>query len=153
MADRKKLPLSVALGTLLIPVSAFAASALVKDAPVVESPTTVATTAQAQTEAVFAPQTVSAADLTAACGVEGLKLVESEAQQSITAIQQAALDALREICVQEGMPLPGKPVPEPVTQTVVVANAAASAPSVSQGSSEHEAEHEEEPGHGVEDDD
>jgi hypothetical protein len=147
MADNKKLTASIALGTLLIPLSAFAASVLIKDVPPVESTTSVTAPAVPQPTAGFATQTATAADLLAACGVEGLRLVQAEAEQSISSIQQAALDALREICVQEGMPLPGKPAPEPVTQTVVV-NAAPST-TVSQSSSddqsrvEHEEEHEE----------
>lgn len=151
MANNKKLSASVALGTLLIPLSAFAASVMVKDAPPVESTTSVTSSVPPPAETVFASQVATAADLQAACGVEGLGLVEAEAKLSITAIQQAALDALREICAQEGTPLPGKPAPEPITQTVVVANASSS-PSVSQGSSEHEVEHEEESGHEAEED-
>lgn len=148
MADRKKLPISVALGTLLIPVSAFAASVLVKDAAPVESTTSVTAPAVTQAGTGFATQTATAADLRAACGVEGLRLVDAEANLSITGLQQAALDALREICVQEGMPLPGKPAPEPVTETVIVANGASS--SATQGSSE--VEHEEHEHEGEDDD-
>jgi len=148
MADNKKLSASIALGTLLIPLSAFAASVLVKDVPPVESTTTSVTSSAVPVATTgFATQTATAADLEAACGVEGLRLVQAESDLSISSIQQAALDALREICLQEGMPLPGKPAPEPVTQTVVV-NAAPST-SVSQTSSDdqsegqHEEEHEE----------
>jgi hypothetical protein len=65
--------------------------------------------------------------------------VDGEANGSITELQQSALDALREICAQQGMPLPGKPVPEPIVQTVV---SASSAPPVTQGSFEDESEHE-----------
>jgi hypothetical protein len=48
--------------------------------------------------------------------------VAAEAGGSIGDIAQGALDALREICAQQGMPLPGKPVPPPITQTVVLAD-------------------------------
>ncbi|HLF61988.1 MAG TPA: hypothetical protein VI980_12510 [Acidimicrobiia bacterium] len=157
MADRKGLSASVALGTLLIPLSAFAATVLVKDTPPVESSTSVSTTVvEPVTEAVFAPQTATVADLAAACGEQGLRLVEAEAGESISDIQQAALDALREICAQQGMPLPGKPIPEPITQTVVVSNAQ-SAPAGSPASPGEESEvkpeeeHEEEDQHEVED--
>jgi hypothetical protein len=158
MASNKKLSVSVALGTLLIPLSAFAASVLVKDAPPVETTTSVAAQVVAEATTDFANQTATAADLQAACGVEGLQLVAAEANSSMSAIQQAALDALREVCAQEGLPLPGKPTPEPVTQTVVVASSASS-PSVSQGSSysesesEHEQDEHEEHEHEEEDDD
>jgi hypothetical protein len=151
MADNKKLTTSIALGTLLIPLSAFAASVLVKDAPPVESTISVTSPAVPVAATGFATQTASAADLQAACGVEGLRLVQAETDQSISSIQQAALDALREICAQEGMPLPGKPAPEPVTQTVVVnaapSNSISQAPSNGQSETEHEEEHEEEHEH------
>jgi hypothetical protein len=43
--------------------------------------------------------------------------VSAETDGSITGVQVAALDALREICTQEGMPLPG-PNSEIAGQTV-----------------------------------
>lgn len=143
---RQGLSASVALGTLLIPLSAFAASMMVRNDAPVEPPTSVSSTVvDSPIEAVFDTQTATAADLVAACGEAGLRLVDTEADGSITGIQQAALDALREICSEQGMPLPGKPIPEPIVQTVVVANAA-SAPPLSQSASGDESgyEHEEE---------
>ncbi|HLF43169.1 MAG TPA: hypothetical protein VJA46_06535 [Acidimicrobiia bacterium] len=151
MADRKGLSASVALGTLLIPLTAFAASMMVRNDPPVEPATSVTSTVvEPQVGAVFDTQTATAADLMAACGEAGLRLVATEADGSITDIQQAALDALREICAQEGLPLPGKPIPEPIVETVVVANAS-SGSSVAQSPNgdesgyeeEHEDEHEE----------
>jgi hypothetical protein len=70
----------------------------------------------------FAVQTATAADLAAACGETGTGMVAAEMEGSISDIQQAALDALREICAEQGMPLPGKPAPEPLTQTVILAD-------------------------------
>jgi len=149
VADRKGLSASVALGTLLIPLTAFAASVMVGDGTAADPATTVTSTiVETKVGPVFTSQTATAADLVAACGEAGLDLVDSEAEGSITDIQQAALDALREICAQQGMPLPGKPVPEPIVETVV-ANAA-SGPSVSpplfETEREYEAENEDEDG-------
>jgi hypothetical protein len=141
MADRKGLSVSVALGTLLIPLTAFAASALVGDGMAAEPLTTVGAAVFAtQADPGSDGQAATAADLVAACGQAGLDLVDGEANGSITELQQSALDALREICAQQGMRLPGKPVPEPIVQTVV---SASSAPPVTQGSFEDESEHEE----------
>jgi hypothetical protein len=108
---------------LLVPLSAYAASVLVGDRvePVAEAPAP-PPVATPVTLTEFAPQTATAADLEAACGELGVGMVAAEADGSITDIQQAALDALREICAQQGMPLPGKPAPPPVTQTVVLAD-------------------------------
>ncbi len=148
MAANKKLSASIALGTLLIPLSAFAASVLVPEAAPTEPTTSVPSRSAPQVESVFVTQAATAADIEAACGVEGLRLVDAEANHSISGVQQAALDALREICAQENRPLPGRPAPDPVTRTVVV-NAAPSV-SASPGSSddqsevEHEDEHEDE---------
>ncbi|MEX2651398.1 MAG: hypothetical protein WD473_02990 [Acidimicrobiia bacterium] len=141
MADRKGLSVSVALGTLLIPLTAFAASVLVGDGMAAEPVTTVGSAVFAtQADPGSDGQAATAADLVAACGRAGLDLVDGEANGSITELQQSALDALREICAQQGMPLPGKPVPEPIVQSVV---SASSAPPVTQGSFEDESEHEE----------
>jgi hypothetical protein len=74
----------------------------------------------------FEIETATAADLAAACGETGMGMVAAEIEGSISAIQQAALDALREICAEQGIPLPGTPVPEPLTQTVIHADSPAS---------------------------
>jgi hypothetical protein len=79
-------------------------------------------------------------------------LVAAEADGTITVVQQAALDALRPICEQQGMALPGKAEPDPIFETVVVqpTNGVASGPtsvtgttSTSQVYEEHEDEYEE----------
>ena len=120
---RQGLSVSVVLGTLLIPLSAFAASVLVTNDGSGDPPATTMPTAAAQPQSVPAiePPIASSADLVAACGEAGLLLVDAEVAGSISEVQQAALDGLREICTQQGIPLPGKPVPEPIVQTVVVA--------------------------------
>jgi hypothetical protein len=120
---RQSLSVSVVLGIVLVPLAAFAASVLVdSEEPSETSSTTVpAAVAPIQPEAVPSPETASTDDLAAACGDAGLVLVDAEADGSISEVQQAALDGLREVCDQQGMPLPGKPAPEPIVQTVVVA--------------------------------
>jgi hypothetical protein len=122
---RQSLSVSVVLGIVLVPLAAFAASVLVdSEEPSETSSTTVpaAVAPTTQPEAVPSPETASADDLAAACGDAGLVLVDAEADGSISEVQQAALDGLREVCDQQGMPLPGKPAPEPIVQTVVVAD-------------------------------
>ena len=64
--------------------------------------------------------TESAADLTSACGDDGLALVAAEADGSITEIQQAALDALRPLCEEAGLALPAPTAPDPVVVETVV---------------------------------
>ena len=137
--------ISLILGLLLIPLSAVAATALISsdgeseldDAGVivVEVPeatvpeSTVPTTEVLEAETVFVtePPTATSADLGAACGPEGLELVEREAEGTITDLEQAALDALRQICAGEGLELPGPPAPPPVVRTVSVVDSSSSA--------------------------
>lgn len=114
---------SVIVGTLLVPLSAVAALVMADPGESAATTTTSTTTVAAQapsTTAVLAGTDDSPEDLATACGVEGMDLVALEEDGAITPVQQAALDALREICAQEDMPLPGKPAPEPVIETVVV---------------------------------
>jgi hypothetical protein len=114
---------SVLVGLVLVPLSAYAASILVSDRMPAESEASIpAPVATPVTVTDFAAQTASAADLEAACGDAGLGMVAAEADGSIGDVEQAALDALREICAEQGMPLPGKPAPPPLTQTVVLAD-------------------------------
>ena len=127
--------ISLILGLLLIPLSAVAAAALissddgsgsaaVEPAVVVAEvqETTVTTTETADAETVFVTEapTATAVDLEAACGSDGLELVEREAAGTITDLEQAALDALRQICAAEGLELAGPPAPPAVVRTVAV---------------------------------
>ena len=130
---RRSVSASVLAGMLLVPLSAYAASVLVSDRTQVEPEAAVpAPIYTPVTVTDFATQTASAADLEAACGDVGLGMVGAELDGSISDIQQAALDALREICAQQGMPLPGKPAPQPITQTVILADGQP-APSIGDG--------------------
>lgn len=133
--------ISLILGLLLIPLSAVAATALISNdgetddgeaaVTVVDVPeTTITTTTEvvvAETVFVTEPPTATRGDLEAACGEEGFELVEREASETITDLEQAALDALRQICAEEGLELPGPPAPPPVVRTVKVVDSSASA--------------------------
>jgi hypothetical protein len=92
--SKKSVSLSVMLGTLLVPLSAYAASSLVETSGVAES-VTAPETPVVVSAANTAPSTGT--DLETACGEAGL-----------------ALDALRGICAEQGMPLPAPPAPQPV---------------------------------------
>jgi len=121
---KRSVTTSMVLGLLLVPLSAFAASVLIGDRAQTEPEAPAPASAPLTTPVTatdFAIETATVADLTAACGETGMGMVAAEMDGSISDIQQAALDALREICVEQGMPLPGKPAPEPLTQTVVLA--------------------------------
>ncbi len=167
--------ISLILGLLLIPLSAVAATALMSNdgetdgddvgAIVVEVPeTTVATTEAAVAETVFVtePPTATRADLEAACGPEGLELVEREAEGTITDLEQAALDALRQICAGEGLELPGPPAPPPVVRTVKVVDSSSATPtgdtlpddeSVSDDDDQYDDDHDADDDHDDEDED
>lgn len=124
---------SLIVGMLLIPVSAFAAYAIVSSGGPEEPPSTVAmtiadtttstiaeTTTTAVDTIVVEPVTASDSDLERACGEDGLVLVAAEADGTITEVQQAALDALRQVCAESGLELAGPPAPEPIVRTVTV---------------------------------
>lgn len=101
----RSLLLSLVIGALLVPLAAYGASSLVNAAPSQDP---------APSPTALVPATTSTvadgpADLEIACGDEGLRLVAAEADGSISAVQQAALDALRDICAREGRSLPGAP--------------------------------------------
>jgi hypothetical protein len=112
---KRSVSLSVILGTLLVPLSAYAASALFDAGDVAESAITAESSPSGAT-AVTGPPTV-AADLGKACGEAGLAMVATESAGTISELQQAALDALRGICAEQGIPLPA-PEPEPVVTSV-----------------------------------
>jgi hypothetical protein len=110
------------IGLVLVPLSAYAATVLVSDRSPAEPAASLLAPGEVATVTDFATQTASEADLEAACGDVGLGMVAAEADGSIGDIEQAALDALREICAQRGTPLPGKPVSPLVTASMVLAD-------------------------------
>lgn len=120
----KSLSFSIIVGTLLVPLAAGAAIWLTDPGRGGEETSAPTTTAAPAEMATMKPTTASsidvAADLKQACGAEGNQLVALEESESITDVQQAALDALREVCEQERIPLPSKALANPIVQTVVV---------------------------------
>jgi len=129
---KKGLSVSIIVGTLLVPLTALAAIWLTDPDQAAEETSYPTTTALVTT--VTSPPTTTtatidiAADLQTACGPEGMQLVSLEESASITKVQQAALDALREVCQQQGIPLPSKPVADPIVKTVVVPATIAASP-------------------------
>ena len=104
---------SLFLGLMLVPLSAAASMFLV-------SPTTDGGKATGagtfESEAILVDE-----DLALACGPDGMALVALEQAEGLTVLQKAALDALRPICDQQGMPLPPAPVVDrPQGETIVV---------------------------------
>jgi hypothetical protein len=110
---RKSVSLSVMLGTLLVPLSAYAASSLVETSGVAASVTAPETSPVVE-PAVIAPPPPGS-NLETACGEAGLAMVADETAGTLSQLQQAALDALRGICAEQGMPLPAPAAPQPVT--------------------------------------
>jgi hypothetical protein len=95
------------------------------------------------TEAVVATE----ADIQTACARDGIILAAKESVGVISPIEQAALDALRPICEQNGLALPAAPqevAPAPQVVTVYEQQAAdaAAAPTTGEHEGEHESEHE-----------
>jgi hypothetical protein len=117
---KKGLSVSIIVGTLLVPLTALAAIWLTDTDQAAEETSAPTTTALVTNDI--------AADLQTACGPEGMQLVSLEESASITNVQQAALDALREVCQQQGIPLPSKPVADPIVKTVVVPATIAASP-------------------------
>jgi hypothetical protein len=110
--SKKSVSLSVMLGTLLVPLSAYAASSLVETSGVADSVTAPETSPVVEPAVTTAPP--PGADLETACGEAGLAMVAAETAGTISQLQQAALDALRGICAEQGMPLPAPAAPQPV---------------------------------------
>lgn len=158
-AAKNKLSLSMALGTLLVPISAVAAiwlsdpgqPAQAETAP----PSTTTTTAAATADSASTFDNVGAtkSDLRAACGYVGMTLVDAERNGTITDIQQAALDALRDVCDEQGLSLPAAPSPDTQTISQDTSSSSASAAtttdqsSVSSSNGEHESEYDSESEH------
>lgn len=133
----RRLSLSVLLGMALIPVAAVVAVAVVN--PQTEAEGTpeplvaLTTTSTAASEAMLIVEPISASsdDLADACGQDGLELVQLEQDKAISDVQQAALDALRLLCEEKGMPLPGPAAPPPIVTTKVIEVATPASPTTS----------------------
>lgn len=141
-AKKDTKPLSVIIGTLLVPLSAVAAYALTTPALEPEIPVaSVSTTSTAL--AVTNPATDS--DIAEACGPAGIALVEAEANGTITEVQQAALTALRDICGAQGSPLPAAVEPTNGSGLLVANSSTPQSPpptvSQSQDDDDHDDDH------------
>lgn len=138
----RRFALSLAAGLLLIPLSATAGFAIINDiATAPEEPATTlaveprasATTPTAQV--VVQPVAATPYDLALACGPDGATLVAAETGGTISEVQQAALDALRQICADAGMALPDPAALPPIVRTV---EASASSPSTTLQQTSHD---------------
>jgi hypothetical protein len=69
-----------------------------------------------------------------ACTDGAAELIAAEADGSIDPLQAAALDALREICDEQGFIVAGPPEPEPIISVVNVTSSSRSATSSDQSS-------------------
>lgn len=119
-----RLTASVVAGLLLVPASAIAAVAIVgatrSPSPGMEaaSTTTVSNVNALAVPASLADIDVSDDHIDEACGTDAGALVAFEQDGSISDIQAAALDALREICSDHGRPIAAAPAPAPVVRVV-----------------------------------
>ncbi len=146
--DRTRMRLVVALivGALSVPAVAYIAGARngATEDPAVSLPAAKAPAAVPATDS-----TVS--DLYLACGAEGEALVAGEADGTLTPVERAALNALRTICADAGLPLPEPTSSEPPTVVIeAFADSPATAAAVDtvrdddeyEGGHEYEDEHE-----------
>lgn len=122
----RRFALSLAAGLLLIPLSATAGFAIINGiATAPDEPATTlpvepeASTTTSTTELVVDPVAATPYDLALACGADGTSLVAAEVDGTISDVQQAALDALRQICADAGMALADPVAPAPVVRMVV----------------------------------
>lgn len=143
----KTMVIGLIVGTLSVPALVFAATNAFDGAPdaaeAAPATTTTTTLATVVTQPEETSSTLPEVDLEAACGEDGLSLVAAESDGSITDIQQAALDALRPICEEAGLPLPVPPAPETVVVVEAVeAAATTTAASTSQYEDDEDEEHE-----------
>jgi hypothetical protein len=127
---KQSVPISVFLGIMVVPLAAAASMFLVS--PQIEEPVAVAADV-ATAELTVASFSDLAQDLIVACGPVATEMIELGKAGGLTTLQAAALDALRPICSQEGLPLPEGPGSQTVqavlTRSTPVANGAATAAS------------------------
>lgn len=129
------IPVSIVIGTLLVPLSAVAA-VLLLDTPQAFPQTT--EPPRLRTTAVAAEQPSLESDLLVACGDAGAGLADLEKTGQATDRQIAALDALRPICADAGMPLSGDTEQVPATRIVTLSASTQSSGSAQVRESEHD---------------
>jgi hypothetical protein len=121
---------SVIAGLLLVPATAIAAVAIVgatAQPPAAEAfdESLVSTTTEAVADSTTTTSLVAgmseAEAVEQACTVSAMELINREVDETLTDLEAAALDALRQICEEHGMPIAGPPVPEAVVRVVKVA--------------------------------
>jgi hypothetical protein len=142
--------LSIVIGSLLVPFSALASVVLIEAAQSdAATGATFGTTVATQPAPIASPFHES--DLRAACGVDGMALVDLETSGGASDVQQAALDALRPICGSAGMPLPEGPVPTSAPEAAVIE---VSGTALTQAADDHwdDDDHEGDDDHGDDDD-
>ncbi len=98
---KQSVPVSVFVGIMVVPLAAAASMFLVS--PQIDEP---AAFAAEPIDAGTAVVPDLAQDLLVACGPVATEMIELEKAGELTTLQAAALDALRPICAQEGLPLP-----------------------------------------------
>ncbi len=119
----KRLTGSIIAGLLIVPITAAAAVALVG---ALSQPETTAHQAVdpivlSDADPVVLTDAAVDANVTAsACGSDAMVLIERERDGSITDLEAAALDALRQICDEAGFSIAGPPVPAPIVDVVTV---------------------------------
>jgi hypothetical protein len=161
-ARRAGLVVAVVIGLLTGPALAVGATKVFQRSESVAAEESVSTSTTAGTSTTVAAIPAAAvgesgalSDMQLACGPEGSTLVAREADGTITGIEQAALDALRPICKDEGMPLVGLTAtrveglgPDGTTSTTAGSPGAAvvSPPRVVSGGTRHESDDEQERG-------
>ena len=127
--SRKRYLLGLAIGFIAVPTIALATGLGWSQAPAeAGSASTTTVPADPSTTAGDLVRQVSAQEadvpfeeaLAEACGPAGLDLVAKEEAGEISDLEQGVLDALREVCAEEGMPLPAKAEPAPTEQVVIV---------------------------------
>jgi hypothetical protein len=151
--QRRSLLLSLATGALLVPLAAYGASSLA-NAPSGSEPALTPTTAVPLAGSTDTTAPAEPAVIGIACGEEGMQLVAAEANRSISTVQQAALDALRDVCADEGRPLPGPPTLAPAaTPTTVAAQPTTVGTSADDDDDEWDDDHSGHGRHGDDDDD
>ncbi|MCL1601073.1 MAG: hypothetical protein M3112_06010, partial [Actinomycetia bacterium] len=120
---------SVIAGLLLVPATAIAAVAIVGATarpPAAEAIEEVTTTTEAIDEPTTTSTTTDVSGLTdaealeKACTESAQELLERELDDSIDELETAALDALRQICDENGMTIAGPPEPAPIVTVVTV---------------------------------
>jgi hypothetical protein len=131
--NKPRLALSVVLGMALVPMSAVGAVLVTQHSPEIQSETETPVAAATVTpptiaQIVYSDVEATSDDLAYACGEGGQRLITAESEGTISELEQAALDALREICESQGTPLPGKEAPPPIVETRTVVVEAASPP-------------------------